>query len=82
MTTSTSSTMCSSAILVAGFLLCVIAMWRQKPYRQIQRKSFGLRGDPTLHAAQTKEQAMAENEHRFRRICKIGELKRTPTGAA
>jgi hypothetical protein len=39
---------------VAGFLLCVIAMWRQKPYRQVEAQSFQLRGDPTLHAAQIK----------------------------
>ena len=24
----------------AGFVLCVIAMWRQKPYRQIEAQSF------------------------------------------
>jgi hypothetical protein len=31
------------AYSVAGFLLCVIAMWRQKPYRQIEAQSFQLK---------------------------------------
>jgi hypothetical protein len=40
---------------VAGFLFCVIAMWRQKPYRQIEAQSSQpKRSDPTLHAAQIK----------------------------
>jgi hypothetical protein len=39
----------------AGFVLCVIAMWRQKPYRQIEAQSFRLkRSDPTFHAARIK----------------------------
>jgi hypothetical protein len=40
---------------VAGFLLCVVAMWRQKPHRQIEAQLLQLKtSDPTLHAAQTK----------------------------
>jgi hypothetical protein len=51
---------------VAGFLFCVIAIWRQKPYRQIEAHLLQLKtSDPTLHAEQTKETAMAENTHRF-----------------
>jgi hypothetical protein len=39
----------------AAFLVCVIAMWRQKPYRQIEAQSCQLkRSDPTLHAEQIK----------------------------
>jgi hypothetical protein len=40
---------------LAGFLLCVVAMWRQKPHRQIEAQLLQLKtSDPTLHAAQTK----------------------------
>jgi len=44
----------------------IIAIWRQKQYRQIQGQLLQLKtGDPTLHAEQTKEAAMAENVHRI-----------------
>jgi hypothetical protein len=66
---------------VAGFLLCVIAMWRQKPYRQVEAQSFQLRGDPTLHAAQIKGASHGRKWTLFRRICNRW-IERTPTGAA
>jgi hypothetical protein len=40
---------------VAGFLFCVIAMWRQKSYRQIDAQLVQLKiADPTLRAEQIK----------------------------
>jgi len=40
---------------VAGFLLCVVAMWRQKPRQQIDTHLLQLKtSDPTLHAVQAK----------------------------
>jgi hypothetical protein len=40
---------------VAGFLLCVVAMWRQKPHRRIEARLLQRKtSDPPLHAAQTK----------------------------
>jgi hypothetical protein len=67
---------------VAGFLLCVVAMWRQKPHRQIEAQLLQLKpSDPTLHAAQTKG---SSHGRRWTSVRHIGNrwIERAPIGTA
>jgi hypothetical protein len=69
---------------VAGFLFCVIAIWRPRPYRQLEAKFQRYKkANLTLHPGRTKEADMDKTEHRFRESA-IDELnkrlgRRVPT---
>jgi hypothetical protein len=50
----------------AGFLFCVIAIWRPRPYRQLEAKFQRYKkANLTLHPGRTKEADMDKTEHRF-----------------